>query len=147
MNAGGSAIRIHKDLLPDGAMVTHVVTCQGRDHIVSGDRNLVVVHVHFEPDLTLRRMRERFRLITPYWPLYPEGIGVITGDSNICGTEEGRFNVCFTEGDTIKSAHFHSFFPRVLEIAQPEHDILHERFHVTHFCGLCDSLQQGHLLP
>ena len=84
-------------------------------------------------------MRERFRLITPYWLLYPEGIGVITEDSNFCGTEEGRFNVCFTEGDTGKSAHFHSFFPRVLEIAQPEHDILHERFHVTHFAG-CATL-------
>ena len=28
-----------------------------------------------------------------------------------------------------------------------EHDILHERFHVNHFAGLCGSLQQGHLLP
>ena len=34
-NAGGSAMCIHKDLLLDEAMVTHVVTCQGRDHIVS----------------------------------------------------------------------------------------------------------------
>ena len=34
-NAGGSAICIHKDLLPDDAVVTHVVTCQGRDHIVN----------------------------------------------------------------------------------------------------------------
>ena len=28
-----------------------------------------------------------------------------------------------------------------------DHDILPERFHVTHLCGLRDSLQQGHLLP
>ena len=28
-----------------------------------------------------------------------------------------------------------------------EHEILHERLHVTHFCGLSGSLQQGHLLP
>ena len=32
-NAGGSAICIHKDLLLDDAVVTHVVSCQGRDHI------------------------------------------------------------------------------------------------------------------
>ena len=34
VNAGGSAIFIHKNLLPDGATVTHVTTCRGRDHIV-----------------------------------------------------------------------------------------------------------------
>ena len=41
--------------------------CQGRDHIVnvrSGCRNLVVVNVHFEPELTLRSLRERLCLIT-----------------------------------------------------------------------------------
>ena len=34
-NACVSAIHIHKDLSPDDATVTHVVTCQGRDHIVN----------------------------------------------------------------------------------------------------------------
>ena len=32
-------------------MVTHVVTCQGCDHIRSGCRSLVVVNVHFEHEL------------------------------------------------------------------------------------------------
>ena len=71
-------------------------------YIQSSDRNLVVVNVHFEPDLTLRDVRERQRLITPYWPLYPEAVGVITGDVNICEPVEGRFNVwnqIFTDGD------------------------------------------------
>ena len=75
-NAGGSAICIHEDLLPEDAIVTHVIACQGRDHIVnvqSGRKNLVIVNVHFEPELTLRRLRERFRLITPHWPSYPNG--------------------------------------------------------------------------
>ena len=66
VNAGGLAFCIHEDLLLDEARVTHVVTSQGRDHIVSirpGGRNLVVVHVHFEPDLTLRSLRERLRPI------------------------------------------------------------------------------------
>ena len=114
----GSAICIHKDLFLDDAMVTHVVTCQGRDHIVSirsGCRSPVIVNVHFEPQLTLRSQRERLRLITPHWPLYPEAIG--------CKPEEGRFNVwnmTFTDGDTGKAALFHSLPPpRTLEIAQP----------------------------
>ena len=34
-NAGGSAVCIHKYLLPDDAVVTHVVTFQGRDHIMN----------------------------------------------------------------------------------------------------------------
>ena len=34
-NAGGLAICIYKDLLPDGAIVSHVITCQGRDHLVN----------------------------------------------------------------------------------------------------------------
>ena len=33
-HAGGSAICIHRDLLPEEAIVTHLITCQGRDHIV-----------------------------------------------------------------------------------------------------------------
>ena len=68
-NAGGSAICIHKDLLPDDDVVTHVVTCQGRDHIVniqSGCRSIVVVNVHFEPELTLRSLRESLRRTTPH---------------------------------------------------------------------------------
>ena len=77
-NAGGSATCIHEDLLPDDAVVTHVTTCQGRDHIVnvrSGCRNLAVVNVHLEPDLTLRSFRDILRLITQQWPLYPNAIG------------------------------------------------------------------------
>ena len=34
-NAGKPAICIHRDLLPEKAIVTHVVTCQGRDHLVN----------------------------------------------------------------------------------------------------------------
>ena len=50
-NAGRSAFCIHKDLLPEDAILTHVITCQGRDHIVivqSGRQSLVIVNVHFE---------------------------------------------------------------------------------------------------
>ena len=79
-NAGGSAICIHRDLLPEEAIVTHLVTCQGRDHLVniqSGRHNLVIVNVHFEPELTLRQLRGRLRLIHPHWPAYPNGVGII----------------------------------------------------------------------
>ena len=107
-NAGGSAICIREDLLPDDAVVTHVITCQGRDHIVnvrSGYRSIVVVNVHSEPELTLRSLRERLRLITPHWPHYPDAIGVIMGDFNVCEPEEGRSNVwnqTFTDGDMVR---------------------------------------------
>ena len=124
---GGSAICIHKDILPEDAVVTHVITCQGRDHVVnvqSGRRNLVVVNVHFELELTLGRLRERLRLIAPHWPPYPNAVGIIMGDFNICEPEEGRFNVwnlTLTDGDAGKAALFHALFPHVLEIAQPDH--------------------------
>ena len=70
-NAGGSAICIHKDMLPEEAIVTHLITCQGRDHTVniqSGRQSPVIVNVHFEPELSLRQLRERLHLINPHWP-------------------------------------------------------------------------------
>ena len=93
-NAGGSAVCIHRNLLPDDVIVTHVVTCQGRDHLLnirSGRHSLVVVDVHFEPDLTMRQLRGRLRLLHPHWPAYPTGVGINLGDFNICDPEEGRF--------------------------------------------------------
>ena len=48
----------------------------------------------------------------PHWPAHPCGVGVILGESNICGPEEGRFNVwnqSFTDGDPAKTAVFPSF--------------------------------------
>ena len=125
-NAGGSAISIHRDLLLEEAIVTHLVTCHGRDHLVniqSGRHNLVFV-INFEPELTLRQLRGRLRLIHPHWLSYPSGVGIILGDFNICDPEEGRFNVwnqTFTDGDPRKTAVFHSFFPHVLEIAQSDY--------------------------
>ena len=114
-NAGGSAICIHRDLLPKEALVTHVITCHGRDHLVNSQserHSLVIVNVHFEPDLTLRQLRGKLSLIHPHWPAYPNGVGVILGDFNICDPEEGRFNVwnqTFTDGDPGKTAVFQTF--------------------------------------
>ena len=86
-NAGGSAICIHKDHLPEEAIVTHMITCQGRDHIVnvqSGRQSLVILNVDFEPELTLRQLRERLTLVTPHRLSYPNAVGIILGDFNIC---------------------------------------------------------------
>ena len=66
-----------EDLLSEEAIVTHLITCQGRDHIVntqSGRQSPVIVNVHFEPELTLRRLRERLRLITPHSSSYPNAL-------------------------------------------------------------------------
>ena len=125
-NTGGSAICIDNYLLPKDAIVTHMITCQSRDHIVnvqSDQKNLVIVNVHFEPELTLRNLRERLCFITPHWPQYPDAVGIL-GDFNTWEPEEGRFNVwnqTFTDGDTGKTALFHSLFPHVLEITQPDY--------------------------
>ena len=121
-NAGGSAICIHRDLVPEEDIVTHFITCQGRDHIVniqSGRHNQVIVNVHFEPELTLRQLRERLRLIAPHWTSYSNAVGIILGDFNICDPEEGRFHVLnqtFTEGEKRKTAKFHSFFHMFLRL-------------------------------
>ena len=71
-NARGSAICIHRDLLPEGAIVSHVITRQVRDHLVniqSGRHNLVIINVHFEPELTLRQLRGRLGLIGLHIPV------------------------------------------------------------------------------
>ena len=87
--SNGSATFIRKSLLPDHAVVTHEITCQGRDHIVniqSGESVLVVINEHFEPDLILRNLRERLRRIAFHWPRYPEGFGMIIVDFNSSGS-------------------------------------------------------------
>ena len=56
-------------------------------------------------------------------PRYPEELGFIAGVFNICEPEEGRFNVwnqTFTDGDAENASVFRSFFPHVLDIAQPD---------------------------
>ena len=76
-NAGVSVIFIRKHLLPDESIVNHVTTCQGRDHIVtirSGGSVMVIVNVHFEPDLISRDLRERLRHISLHWPRYLESM-------------------------------------------------------------------------
>ena len=58
VNAGGSAVLIRKNLLSENVVVTHEITCQGRDHIVrirSDESVLEVTSVHFEPDLIFER--------------------------------------------------------------------------------------------
>ena len=67
----------------------------------------------------MRQLRGRLRLIHPHWPAYPNGVGIISGDVNICDPEEGRFNVwnqTFTDGDPRKTAMLHSFFNMFLRL-------------------------------
>ena len=70
VNAGGSAVLIRKNLLSENVVVTHEITCQGRDHIVrirSGESVLEVISVRFEPDLIFADLRERLRRIVFHW--------------------------------------------------------------------------------
>ena len=122
VNAGGSAICINKDLLPEGTFATHVVTRQGRDHIVNirtGGRNFVVGNVHFEPDLTLRSLRERLRLVTPHWPLYSEVVWLRTSMFANPRKEGSMFGIRPSLRVIQERLPFSMIFPRVLEIAQP----------------------------
>ena len=58
--------------------------------IQSGRRSLVIVSAHFEPQLTLRRLRERLLVITPHWPSYPNAVVIILGDFNKEGKGKER---------------------------------------------------------
>ena len=78
----------------------------------SGRNNFVIVNVHFEPERTLRHLRDRLHSIHPHWPAHPYCVGTILGDFNICDPEEERFDVwkqTFTDGDPRKTVVFHSF--------------------------------------
>ena len=78
-NARGSSTCIHKDLLREDSIETHMITHEGRDHIVnmtSGRKRLVIVNVHYEPELILRRSRGKLRFIAPHWPSYPNVVGI-----------------------------------------------------------------------
>ena len=114
-----------QELLPEEAIVTLAKAVTHIVRVQSGRQSPVTVNVHFEPELTLRRLRERLRLITPQWPSCPNAVGIILGDFNICEPEEGRFNgwnQTFTDGDAGKTAMFDSFFSmfsRLLNLITP----------------------------
>ena len=55
-----------------------------------GDTTFLLSTSNFEPELTLRQLRGRLGLIHPHWPAYPNEVGIILGDFNICDPEEGR---------------------------------------------------------
>ena len=125
-NAGGPAVCIHRDLLPEEAIVTHLITCQGRDHLVnlqSGRHNLVNVNVHFEPELSLRQLRDRLHLInTRTGLLIPMGWAFfwVTSTSVIQKQDDSRSGTRHSPMVTRERLQrFIPFFPHVLEIAQP----------------------------
>ena len=86
-NASGSVLCIRKKIFSHHAVVSHVTTCQGRDHIVtakSGENVLVVLNERLNPDLTLRDLCERLHHISLHWPRYADAHGAIIGDFSIC---------------------------------------------------------------
>ena len=123
-NERGSAICIHQDLLPDDGIGTHNYLLRTRpfcERTVWAEK-VGVVNVHFEPELTLRRLCERMRLITPHWPWYLNAVGIILGDFSFCEPELGRFNVWNEPSPTETwDRHITFLLPHVLEVAQPEY--------------------------
>ena len=88
--------------------------------IRSGER-VLVVNVHFEPDVVLRDLRGRLRRFSTHWPHNPEALREILGDFIFCEPAEGRFNArnhIFTEGDAGKTALSRSFFLHFFDVAQ-----------------------------
>ena len=102
--------------------VTHSITCHGRDHLVniqSERHSLVILNVHFEPDLTSRQLRGRLGLIHPHWLAYPKNVGVILGDfkSVTLKKDDSMFG---TKHSPIANSCV-PCFPHVLEIAQSDY--------------------------
>ena len=126
-NAGGSAICIHRGLLPEEAVVTHLVICQGRDHLVniqSGRHNLVIVDVLFEPELTLRQLRGRLGLTHPHWPAYPSGWALFWVISTFVTQKKDDLMSGSRRSPMATRERLQCFilsFPHVLEVAQPDY--------------------------
>ena len=56
------------------------------------------------------------------WPTYPDGVGFLFGNFNMCVPAEGRLNPqnqTFSHGDASRAAALLAAFPRFVEIAQP----------------------------
>ena len=122
-NAGGSAVCIHKDLVPEEAIVTHF-------SYVSRPRSYCP-HTIWETKLSDRQ--RPFLNLNLHCGNYVAGCILFTrtglhipmewalflGDFNSCDPERGRFNVwnqTFTDGDPRKTAMLHSFFNMFLRL-------------------------------
>ena len=126
-NAGGSAICIHKDLLPEEATVTHLIACRGRDRLVnirSGRHGLVLSTSISDLNLPCGGCVAGCVLFARAGLFVPVVWAFFLGDSSIYDPEGGQFNVrnqASTDGHPGKTAGFHSFFPHVPEIAQSDY--------------------------
>ena len=72
-----AAILIRKTLLHDDAVLTHLVTQRGRDHILkmsSRERSVLIATVHLELRFSLSKFPETLQLIAAHWPT-PSGLG------------------------------------------------------------------------
>ena len=110
---------IHRDILPEEAVATHLVICQGRHHLVNipaGRHNFVFMNVHFEPELTLRQLHVRLSLLYPDWLGYPLGVEFFLGDLtfSIRKKDDVMFGTKHSPMTTPgKTAMFHSFSVRL----------------------------------
>ena len=107
--------------------MTHLITCQGRDHLVniqSERHTFVIVNVHFEPELTSKAVTWQIGSYSPALACLSQCGGHyfwVTSTSVIRKKDDNVWNQSFTDGDPGKTAVFHSFFPHVLEVAQSDY--------------------------
>ena len=125
VHSRGSVILIRKDILGPGTTIEHEEIFPGGDHLVRFrqlDCSCTVINLHYQPEGTLQELRQRLRAAAAMWPTYPDGVGFLVGDFNICDRDEGRLNSrnqAFIDGDTSRAAALLAASSRSVEIAQP----------------------------
>ena len=125
VNAAGSVILTHYDILGPGTIAENEGIFPGRDHLVRirlHDCHCRIINLHYQPEWTLQELRQRLRARATPWPAHPEGVGFLVGDFNVYDPAEGRLNSrtqTFNDGDASRAAALFAAFLRSVEIAHP----------------------------
>ena len=88
-------ILIRKSILGPATAIVREEIFPGRDHLVrirQIDCSSTTINDHFQPEGTLPEIRRRLRAEAASWPAYPDFVGCLLGDFNICDRDEGRLN-------------------------------------------------------
>ena len=95
VNYGCSVFLTRNDIFGPGTAFENEDICPGRDHLVRSrqlDCSCTVINLHNQPEDAFQELRQRFRAAVALWPTYPDGVGFLVGDFNICDPAEGMLN-------------------------------------------------------